>query len=165
MKKSILSAALLLSLNCAFAQTVLPDFSKYPITNSKQATDANQNALQTAEYLLTNPIDKNKVDRATAAGYLMRWMEESPDFTFSFDAHFGPVSKEVEVSAIYIASMAKYQIENKKKLLTADESAQVWENFAKYMANPANNVQPKGTVKKLVDAYKEGKLKEYLAKQ
>lgn len=164
MKKIILSAALLLSLSSAFAQTALPDFSKFPVATPKEATAANQNALQTANYLLSNAVDNVKLDRMTAAGYLMRWMEESPDFTFSFDGNFAAVSKEVEISAIYIATMAKYQIENKKKTVTADESVTIWENFAKYIADPANNVKPKGKVKKLVDAYKEGKLKEYLAK-
>lgn len=164
MKKIILSAALLLSLG-AFAQTAAPDYGKFPIKNAKQATAANTAALQTADYLLTNAVDNNPAARLEAAGYLMRWMEESPDFTFSFDAHFGAVSKEVEVSAIYIASMAKYQIENSKKLLTADESVQVWENFAKYIVAPEHNAKPKGEVKKLVEAYKDGKLKEYLAKQ
>jgi len=165
MKKIILSAALLLSLNCAFAQTALPDFSKFPVTTAKEANAANKNVLQTADYLLTNPIDKDHSDRMNAARYLMEWMESSPDFTFSFDSHFAAVSKEVDISAIYIASMAKYQIPANKKVVTSAESAQIWENFAKYIADPSNNAKPKGELKKMVDAYKDGKLNEYLAKQ
>ena len=164
MKKIILSAALLLSFSCAFAQTALPDLTKFPVATPKEATAANKNALQTAEYLLTNPIDKNHADRMDAARYLMEWMESSPDFTFSFDANFAAVCKEVDISALYIASMVNYQVSNNVKEATKAESVLIWETFAKYITNPANNVKQKDEVKKLAEAYKAGKLKEYLAR-
>ncbi|NDI99018.1 hypothetical protein GWA97_08020 [Flavobacterium sp. LaA7.5] len=163
MKKILFSFALFLAIVTTHAQSA-PDYSKYPLNNEKNTRAADATALQAANYLLKTPIDFKEADRKNSIVFLMNWMEASPDYTFSLDSSMTILGDDVNYGALYIAAMAKYQIENKVFESTDDSKIQTWKIIAEYIANPNNNIKVKGKIKKLVEANEKNKLEEFLNK-
>ncbi|KAF2518778.1 hypothetical protein E0W68_08500 [Flavobacterium salilacus subsp. salilacus] len=164
MKKILFSFALFLAIVTTHAQSA-PDFSKYPLNNEKNTRAADATALQAANFLLKTPINFKEADRKSSIAFLIKWMEASPDYTFSLDNSMIILDDDdVNYSALYIAAMAKYQIENKVYESTDDSKVQTWKIIAEYVANPNNNIKVKGKIKKLVEANEKNKLEEFLNK-
>lgn len=163
MKKVLFSITLCLTMLITYAQSA-PDYSKHPLNNEKNTRAADATALEAANFLLKTPIDFKEADRKSSIAFLIKWMEASPDYSFSLDNSMTILGDDVNHSALYIAAMSKYQIENKVFESTDDSKVQTWKIIAEYVNNPNNNIKVKGKIKKLVEANEKNKLEEYLNK-
>lgn len=152
-----------------FGSAIAQDLDHIDKIELKQAADYQQNesfALESANYLLSRPVDKNNSDlkHLKAMQFLIHWMDGTPDYSFAIDAS---ISKATESNppllAKYLASMVKYVLENKSD---KDNPPSIKYNafsiFLNYCENTANQVTINKEIKRLLKAKEEGSLREYL---
>ena len=123
---------------------------------------ADSAALQTANFLLSNPIDQNVPTRLKAGQFVMRWMEGTPDYTFSLEQNaIRYLSGNVDLMLMYMASMAKYALETKSNdvKITTINGVKI---LLGYVNSPINNVKKDKNLKKLSDANDKGNLEDLL---
>ena len=124
-------------------------------------------ALEAANYILSVPIDKENTNKSDAMHFLVDWMQGTPDYLFPLNEPIGKIANEnPELLILFMASMTRY-------VLSADDDKKPGEDniayngyliFSDYCLNPSNHVTVKGELKNLIDAKKEGNLKDYLDK-
>jgi len=163
MKKLLFTIGVVLTLSLANAQTA-PDYSKYPLDTEANIKKANDAALQTANYVLGTPINKDPQQRLEALQFLLMWMQGTPDYSFAIDNTFSLVGEDQQMMGLYLAAMIKHQVDNKIKQGGPDVSVATLKTIAEYIDNPAHNAKATGELKKMVEANKAGKLKEFVEK-
>lgn len=144
-----------------FAQQV-PPFGQYKLNNDKDFKMADSIVLRTATFLLSTPIDQNVAVRLKAGHFVMKWMEGTPDYTFSLEQNaIKYLSGNVDLMLLYMASMAKYALETKSNdvKVTTINGVKI---LLGYVNNPANDVKMDKKLKKLSDANNKGNLDEFL---
>jgi hypothetical protein len=159
MKKILFTIALAFALN-ANAQTP-PDYSRYPLDTEANIKKADEAAKQTAVYLLGTPVTKEPQKRLEAMQYLFEWMEATPNYSFAFDKAFTLVGQDQQLMGIFIAALSKYHLDNNVKQGGEASSLFTLKAVAEYVGNANNGITPQDNLKKLVDANKNGKLKEF----
>jgi hypothetical protein len=142
------------------------DFTRYKDVELKTAEDCRNYdsvALQSADYLLSTPVDEN-LNRLAATQFLIKWMAATPDYSFSLDAKVSKYGdKDDFILAVYMAALTHHAFENKDA--AADSTAFIVSAFhtlAVYCSNPDNHVKLDKNLKKLIDADKNDKLIEYI---
>lgn len=163
MKKLLLLCIASLTFNLISYSQTLPDFSSIKLdAKSDYDKNANDAALTAANYLLNNPIDKENMSRLNCAQYMIRWMTGTPDYTFTLEA--GKIfKKNDDLLIVYMAALTKFCMENK---LNGKEGDQVRLGAHKLLAafckKENNNVKQTSEIKKLISAYENNTLEEYL---
>ncbi len=152
-----------------FSSATAQDLDNVDKIELKQAADYQQNesvALECAQYILSKPVDKNNSDikHLKAMQFLIRWMDGTPDYSFSIDASINKATESNPPLLVkYLASMVKYVLENKSD---KDNAPAIKYNsfllFLTYCEGPANQVNINKEIKKLLKAREEGTLREYL---
>ena len=78
--------------------------------------------LNCVEYLTSNSLDITNINRGHAETFLLRWMNGTPDYSFSMNQTVCKIMESnISLLSIYIAFFAKYVIENKNKLKNENE--------------------------------------------
>ena len=163
MKKILFFAGVLFISLTTKAQS-LPNFNSYKLDTPAHVTEANPAALKAANFLLETPInDSTEKNRSVAMTFLVKWMSDSPDYTFSIDHTMTILDIKEEYMSIYLAAMVKYQIENNIFKSNDKTKIETWKIVAEYAKNPENNVKVKGKIKKLLKAYEKNELEEFLS--
>jgi hypothetical protein len=161
MKKLFIFFLLIISVGTGFAQT-LPKFDQYKFNTTSDYKLADSAVLQTANFLLSTPIDQNNPTRIKAGQFVMRWMEGTPDYTFSLEQNaIKYLSGNVDLMLLYMTSMAKYALETKStdvKVITINGV----KTLLAYVNNPTSNVKKDKNLKKLSDANDRGNLEDLL---
>ena len=161
MKKLFIFFLLIISVGTGFAQT-LPKFDQYKFNTTSDYKLADSAVLQTANFLLSTPIDQNIPTRIKAGQFVMRWMEGTPDYTFSLEQNaIKYLSGNVDLMLLYMTSMAKYALETKStdvKVITINGV----KTLLAYVNNPTSNVKKDKNLKKLSDANDRGNLEDLL---
>lgn len=160
MKKILFTLALVFALTTANAQTP-PDYSKYPLDTEANIQKADEAAKQAVAFLLGTPATKEPQKRLEAMQFMFKWMEATPNYTFAFDKAFSVIGEDQQLMGVFIAALSKYHLDNKVKEGGEASSLFTLKTVAEYVSNTNNGITPQGNVKKLVDANKEGKLKEF----
>jgi len=123
---------------------------------------ADSAVLQTANFLLSTPIDQNIPVRLKAGQFVMRWMEGTPDYTFSLEQNaIKYLSGNVDLMLLYMTSMAKYALETKAndvKVITINGV----KTLLTYVNSPVSDVKIDKMLKKLSDANNKGNLENFL---
>ena len=161
MKKLLLIFILIISTSKLFAQN-LPQFDQYKFDEKSEYKLADTAVLQTANFLLSTPIDQNIPVRLKAGQFVMRWMEGTPDYTFSLEQNpIKYLSGNVDLMLLYMTSMAKYALENKSNdvKVTTFNGVKI---LLGYVNNPANDVKKDKNLKKLSDENSKGNLEYFL---
>jgi hypothetical protein len=161
MKKLLLIFTLIISTSKLFAQN-LPHFDQYKFDEKSEYKLADTAVLQTANFLLSTPIDQNVPTRLKAGQFVMRWMEGTPDYTFSLEqTPIKYLSGNVDLMLLYMTSMAKYALENKSNdvKVTTINGVKI---LLGYVNNPANDVKKDKNLKKLSDVNDKGNLDDFL---
>ena len=161
MKKLFLFFLLIVVAGKCFSQS-LPRFEQYKFDKTSDYKLADSAALQTANFLLSNPIDQNVPTRLKAGQFVMRWMEGTPDYTFSLEQNaIRYLSGNVDLMLMYMASMAKYALETKSNdvKITTINGVKI---LLGYVNSPINNVKKDKNLKKLSDANDKGNLEDLL---
>jgi hypothetical protein len=143
------------------------DYSKLKDITLKGKEDcakAEKQVLECSEYVLTTPLDDQNNNRMDALKFIFRWMDGTPDFMFNLDESIGKlVNSNEELLGVYMACMSKFVLGNRDKAKDQDE---VKYNsilmLIDYAQKPENSVEISGELQKLIDAKKDGSLKDYL---
>lgn len=163
--KSILLTALL----CFFGFTSImaQDYSGLEKIELKTKEDcrANDNkALECAKFLLSTPDVEENLQCSFAILFLLRWMEATPDFGFTYERQVMDLfDKKSLLGGVYSAAIVKYSLENREKAKDA-ESVKLHsaEMFLNYCKNPDNKVKINKKMKKAIEALDSGKLAEFI---
>jgi hypothetical protein len=137
---------------------------KIELKDKESCSKNEDKVLECCDYILKSPINLVEKDenRLYAVKFIMRWMDQTPDYTFSLDESTGKVINTTpSLLGIMLASMAQYAIEKK-----TDDANDVKYNsfvtFIKYCENPDNKVNLDEELKELIKAKHENSLKQYL---
>ena len=162
MKKTLLTLFVVLSAFTVFSQT-LPALDNVKLVAKEDYRAADTITLQVDNYLLSNPIDLNPADRLKAGQYLLKWMEGTPDHTFSLGQDILKyVEKDVDLMAVYFAALTRFAIKNKE--VKDDKTMQLgaMKDLVAYVDKPSNNVKMTRLLKKLSEANQKNELQSFL---
>ncbi|WP_224995477.1 hypothetical protein [Cesiribacter sp. SM1] len=163
MKKLLLVLTLLFTAFCTYAQ----DFSALQKVEYKEKTEYKayeSQILESANYILSVPVDDNNPNRQAALKALVTWMSGTPDYKFMVDETAAKLMhKNDAVLGIYFAAMTKYVLENSDK---ASDNNEIKLNavtlLLDYCEVKSNKMKLNKELKKAIAAKNGGKLKEYL---
>lgn len=144
-----------------FAQS-LPQFGQFKLEKGNDFKLADSAVLQSANYLLATPIDENKESRVAAAQFLMKWMDGTPDYTFTLDENSTKYFlQNTDLMIVYMASLTKYAMQNKPRT-SKTITINAIKMLLAYINNPANNVKKDSGLKQLSAANDKGELESFL---
>ena len=114
--------------------------------------------LTAAKYVLDRPLNGNPKLYYNHLGFLLSWMDKTPDFTFSLNNKIIALCKDDNLSLfnVYVACLAKAAIEAKKDFVPV-----ALKLFVTYIEKPQNNVKQTSKIKKLVSDIHENKIEKY----
>jgi hypothetical protein len=137
---------------------------EYKTAEDYQSIEAD--VLKGCNLYLSKPISQMDSTGLNAMLLAVKWAMGTPDYKFVFDQTFEKVGKADKVSTVtYMICMTKYVLEHKdKKDNVQDVKYNTVLLFLKYANNPKNAVPSMGEIKKLQEAQKANKLKDYLNK-
>jgi len=120
--------------------------------------------LECSKYVLTTPMDDENTNRINALQFMFRWMDGTPDYTFTLDETVGKIAQTSDaLLGVYMACMCRYVLENKDN---AKDEKEVKYNsvlmLIDYARNPDNKVEITGEMENLIKAKDENRLKEYI---
>jgi len=116
-----------------------------------------------ADYVYASAINKDDIHRSNAISFIMRWVQGTPDFSFSYDETIAKISKsDNEMIGLYVTCLASSALQKGKGADREDIKYNAYLLIAEYCENPLNNYKARGEVKKMIEAKNQGKLKEYL---
>ena len=161
MKRILLICLFVFAGGNLFAQA-LPQFNQIKLQDNKDYKLAEPQVVQTADFILATPIDTNSTLRTTAAQFLMKWMDGTPDYTFTLDENSTrSFLQNNDLMMVYVASMAKYAIQTKPRT-SKDITIHAIRNLLAYINNPSNNVKKTDDLKQLAQANDRGELENFL---
>ena len=166
MKKLVFLALLLLPAFAFSQKTTLPDYEDIPLDNAEDYKAADSIAHIAANYILSKPFKATSSNRQASLKFMMKWMDGTPDYTFTIDQVALKISKgNNDMLGIYLAAMVKYCLEHPK---SAKNTKKVRLNAVKmvidYCQNTDNNMEMTKELKKYAAADAKGKLEETLDK-
>lgn len=143
------------------------DYSKLKDIQLKEKGDfikAEDRILECSKYILTTPMDDENTNRINALQFMFRWMDGTPDYTFTLDETVGKLAQTSDaLLGVYMACMCRYVLENKDKAKDVNE---VKYNsvlmLIDYSADTNNKVEISGELENLIRAKDEHRLKEYI---
>lgn len=161
--KHLIILLLIVSSMSAGAQS-LPNFNMIKLEKPADYKAADPFVLQTANYLLSVPYMNENKDRMSALQFMSKWMKGTNDYSFAFgETERKMFSDNNDLFGVYMASLAKYTLENK----VAAKDAKVAKLNAltlmlSYCEQKSNNIKYSKQLKKLSDAKAKGQLAQYL---
>jgi len=143
------------------------DYSKLKDIELKEKKDfamAEDKILECSKYILTTPMDEKNTNRNNALQFMFRWMDGTPDYTFTLDETLGKLAETSDaLLGVYMACMCRYVLENKDK--AKDEKDVKYNSvlmLIDYSRDPNNKVEINGELENLIKAKDEHRLKEYI---
>jgi hypothetical protein len=143
------------------------DYSKLKDIELKEKEDytkAEARILECSKYILTTPMDDENTNRINALQFIFRWMDGTPDYTFTLDETVGKIAQTSDaLLGVYMACMCRYVLENKDK--AKDEKDVKYNSvllLIDYSKDPNNKVEVSGELENLIKAKDEHRLKEYI---
>lgn len=140
--------------------------SKYdniPLVTAADYRKAEPQVMLASDYVYSSPIDKDNMNRKDAIAFIMKWMAGTSDYSFGMDETIHKIaSGDNEIFSIYFVSLAKYALSQGKGVDREELKYKAYALLAKYCENANNNYKPKGEIKKMIEADKQNKLKEFL---
>lgn len=138
----IVFAVMICSMN-SFAQN-FTGLNPDNLQSAQDYNDAEPKVLECSNYLLSNPIDVDKLSRGTILNYVVKWMEGTPRQTFSVDQEVTALTREDnDKFMLYFVAMAKAVLDNPTKDLSADEIHEIaTDHLVDYCMDPKNNLPP-----------------------
>ncbi|MDJ1504602.1 hypothetical protein [Xanthocytophaga agilis] len=143
------------------------DFSNlknYSLSAKEDFKKAESVVLECSKYLVSHPLSETDLNRLYAVQFIMRWMEGTPDFSFSLDETAVKLSKSnTALLGIYLGEMSQLAIQNPEMSKDAKQiKLNAITSVLTYCEDSSNSVKLDKELKKLIDAKNKGKLKEYL---
>lgn len=163
MKRALFALFLIISSVVKSVSQDLPPIEGIKLDGSEVFKLNEQLVLQTADYLLTTPVKENDIDRLKAVQFLMKWMEGTPDHTFTISEYPTKFfSYNVDLMSVYMASLCKSELED-KPVNTNDLILDATKIFLRYVNEPTYyKTKLSKDVKRLSAANDKGELKAFL---
>ena len=162
MKKMLFLFLVLATTTFLYAQ-IGPDYSQIKLDKPDDYRAANAFALAAANTLLSNPVDKDKIDRLSCQKFLLKWMAGTPDYGFTWGNTGKLLNNNVDLMTIYAASMVKFCLENKVESKDQEKiKIGSWKMLLAYCDISGNDVKLTKKLKKLIEANKNGELEKNL---
>lgn len=113
--------------------------------------NAEERVLSCANYLLNNPIDKEDLIRKTTFTYLFKWVEGTPEHTFSLDEEVVLLTgNDKDILTIYFSALAKTVLEEPSEQSTDEEiQEQAIQYLLDYCSDPENHLKPTKRMNKM----------------
>lgn len=160
--KTLLSILFYITAISVFSQNT-SQYDNIPLNSAAAFRKAEPQVILAADYAYSSPIDKENMNRKNAISFVMKWMAGTSDYSFGMDETISKISNgENEILGIYFISLAKYALSKGKGVDREDAKYNAYVMLINYCENPANNFRIRGEVKKMIEANKQGKLKEFL---
>lgn len=139
--KKLMLLLLFFTASTAFAQ-IYKDLPNETFVNDQDYANSEDQVLEVSKFLLSTPIQKDNSDRLNASKYLLKWMEGTPDYTFTIDQTITDLTgNDTDLLSVYFAAACETMIENKGKGKTNEEiSNEIVTKLARYAADKKNNV-------------------------
>lgn len=132
------------------------------LQDSLECKKAEPQVMECSNYLLSKPCIED-LNSLNAISFLMKWMEQTPEYSFSFDrVIFKSIDSDLMLSGRYIACQVKTAINDKPKSYNKDFESKYITQFLEYCENPQNKVKVSSKINKLIKAKNAGKLNEEL---
>lgn len=156
MKPFIILALLYFTVGTAYTQ-VYSKLKKINFTAHSDYVKSEPLVMECVDFVLDGPPKENETDKEDASKFIIRWMEGTPDHTFTIASDFTDLTGGREdLSGLYFASLVKATIENKSKSLYLDEvNIKARDIYLDYCADPENKVRNTKAVKKLLKEREE----------
>lgn len=142
------------------------DFSAVKLETETDYKNAEPAIIKASNYILSTPFDGEDMQRTQAIQLILVWMEGTNDYAFDFD-FMDKLDNEIPQTTTFLASLAKYALENKDLYAEGNKSViynGVFETFLSYCENPKNNIKQGRKLKQLIKAHKKGQLQQELYK-
>jgi hypothetical protein len=163
MKKLFFICWLCVSVSAALFAQSPPAFDQVKLKKNRDFKAAQPIVQQTADYLLSTPIDKDTARRLHSAEFLMKWMEGTNDYTFTLTENTTKYySNDINLMAVYIAALCKAAIAEKPNIDTKKLDINAVKILLGYAGNTANDVKWTKDLKDLADANNNGELESFL---
>lgn len=159
MKKLFTVLALLFSA-CLFAQT---DYTKIPLKTKEDCKAAEPDVLSASKLIISKPLGDASVNKAMI--FLITWMSNC-EYSFTIDEKITKLTKKKankDLLGVYMACMAKAVLEN-PDIAKDNEAIEIaaFSTLADYCSDSAHNVSVTKDIQKLIDAKKNGTMKDYV---
>ena len=151
MNKLFLIVAMACSVSLVYSQPVYP-YKDIKLENAKDYIATESMALSAATYLLTTPFAEVDAGRSGAFQFLTKWMGGAKQYHFYMEGIATKVSEDQNLLSLYIASIAKYILENKNPPPVALEvELGASKILLAYCDNPKNNFKLKKKYRKILE--------------
>lgn len=141
------------------------DYNKISIKTDADCKAAEPKVIEAANLVIGNPLHVNDKSVVSARSFIIGWMSATADFSFTLDSKITKMSDDnnILLMGLFMACEAKFALENRDKAKVEKELLKgSYSLLAEYCSNEKNGVDMSKAVKKLVEAYKAGKIEEYL---
>ena len=149
--KKLLLLLFVLTASTSFAQ-IYKDLPNEVFLNKEDYGNSEDQVLEVSKFILSNPIQKDNSDRINAMQYLLKWMEGTPDYTFTIgESVMNLTGGDLDLMGVYFAAISETAIQNKKSGKTDEQTnEEAIKKFVSYAANKSNNVKANKELKKAI---------------
>ena len=162
MKNPIVAMLLLFAGYTVEAQNY-SELKKISLKDSLECKAAETKVLECSNYLLSKSCEED-LKSINATQFLLEWMGATPDYSFGLDDDlYKSIQSDLMLASRYLASQCKIAIADRPKEYDINFQLKFVTLFLDYCEEPKNNVKLNSKIKKLIEAKREGKLKEALA--
>jgi hypothetical protein len=163
MKKLVLLLAIVLYSGSGFSQD-FTNLKSISLNDSIECKKAESQVLECSNYLLTHPCDED-FNSLYAIQFLLRWMGQTPDYSFSFgDKLYKIIKSDLILTGRYLACQATIALNTKPKNINKRYQYNYIKMFLEYSEKPIYGVKISSKLKKLIEAKNEDKLMEVIEK-
>lgn len=164
MKTIKLAVCLLLWFGCnsVFAQET--DYDAVPLGSKSDFKAAEKTVIEACNKVLTTAINMEDAGRMKATAFVIKWMSGTPDYQFAIDASImKTINKNEGLLSVYMASMAKFVLENPADAKDASKiKLSTYNLLLDYVAHENFGVKMTKPLKSLLDARAKGELEKAL---
>ncbi len=142
-----------------------PQVNNHFIYDGEQIIQMEKQVLESCDFLLNTPVNKKDENRIIASQFMIKWMENTPDYSFSIDENVYKLIKGSTVMLnVYLASLVKATLDNVNPYENEKEVILNCINtFLDYCSAPKNKLKLNKGIKKMLEARDSGTLTDYLA--
>lgn len=142
----------------------LPNYEEIKLEIGTDYKNAESQALEASNYILTAPFDGKDINRLKSLAFVIKWMSGTPDYTFSLDNVAQKIMKKNDdLLGLYIAALTKSVLEDNS--LGKDDARLKMlavRLVIKYCQDTSNNIKMTKSLRDLAEADAKGELEKAL---
>ncbi|RZK92733.1 MAG: hypothetical protein EOO98_02020 [Pedobacter sp.] len=141
----------------------LPNLKHVKLNKKASYKNAELTILKVVDYLFKTPIDKRNKSRNNAGQFLVDWMNGTPDHIFYLEIEETSFfNTDSELLLMYMAALTKFSLDHPTEKEKRTQALGAMNLVLPYLYQQSNKKTWTKELWQLHDAYKNGKLKEFL---